>query len=75
MLRQALSVMIVLVCLNSSQPAAWAKPTQVQVNGREFVVHNSSVPVLVHRALPPYWGKHVTQRQLKAGRLPPGAKR
>jgi len=75
MMRAMIGLMALVVCLASSQSSVWAKPTQVQMNGRELVVHNSTVPVLVHRALPPYWGKHVTQRQLKAGRLPPGAKR
>jgi hypothetical protein len=75
MMRPMIGLMALVVCLAISQSSAWAKTSQVQVNGRELVVHNSPVPVLVHRALPPYWGKHVTERQLKAGRLPPGAKR
>lgn len=45
------------------------------VNGKEVIVHTNPVPVILHRAVPPYLGKHVTERQLKSGRLPAGARK
>lgn len=74
-MRLALVLVLFVASVTSSHATALSKQTPVQVNGRELVVHSSSVPVIVHRVFPPYWGKHVSQRQLKAGRLPPGAKR
>ena len=46
-----------------------------QVNGKQLVVHTNVVPVILHRVAPPYKGKHVSARQLQAGRVPPGARR
>jgi hypothetical protein len=46
-----------------------------RISGKEVVVHTNPVPVVVHRVLPPYLGKHVSARQLQQGRLPPGFKR
>jgi len=46
-----------------------------QVNGRDVVVHTNPVPVVMHRVVPPYLGKHVTARQLQSGRLPPGLRK
>jgi hypothetical protein len=56
-------------------PNAYAEKYVQHVNGREFVVHTNPAPVVVHRVLPPFLGKHVTERQLKVGRLPPVARR
>ncbi len=77
MIRRSLVMLTLLVAAGAVGPAelANAKQKQVHVGGRELVVHSRTLPVLVHRALPPFWGKHVSQRQLNAGRLPPGAKR
>lgn len=46
-----------------------------QVNGRDVVVHTNPVPVVMHRLVPPYLGKHVTARQLQSGQLPPGLRK
>jgi len=69
-------IAIVVVCLSSlaTVPQAFAEKHVQTVNGREFVVHSSAAPVIVHRVLPPFLGKHVTERQLKMGRLPPVAR-
>jgi hypothetical protein len=45
------------------------------VNGKEVVIHTSAIPVVLHRIVPPYAGKHFTERQLRDGRLPRGARR
>jgi len=71
------SLAIVVVGLSSfaSVPQASAEIYSRQVNGKELIVHTNAAPVVVHRVLPPFHGKHVTERQLKAGRLPPAARR
>ncbi len=71
------SFVIVVVGLSSLAcvPQASAEIYTRQVNGKELVVHTNTAPVIVHRILPPFHGKHVTERQLKAGRLPPAARR
>jgi len=35
-------------------------------NGRELVVHSNPVPVLLHRLIPPNYGRHVTNREYQA---------
>ena len=37
-------------------------------NGREVVVHTSSLPVFLHRLVPPNYGRHVTIREYQATR-------
>jgi len=37
-------------------------------NGREVVVHSNPIPVLLHRLVPPNYGRHVTNREYKASR-------
>ncbi len=70
-------VAVVVVCLSSfiTLPQAYAEKHVQTLNGREFVVHSNAAPVIVHRVLPPFLGKHVTERQLKVGRLPPVARK
>jgi hypothetical protein len=70
-------IVVAIVCFSSfvSLPNAYADKYVQHVNGRDFVVHTNAAPVIVHRVLPPFLGKHVTERQLKVGRLPPVARR
>jgi len=37
-------------------------------NGREVVVHSNPIPVLLHRLVPPNYGRHVTVREYQATR-------
>ena len=39
-------------------------------NGREVVVHTSPIPVILHRLVPPNYGRHVTIREYHATRRP-----
>lgn len=39
-------------------------------HGREIVVHTNPIPVLLHRAIPPNFGRHVTVREYRAGKIP-----
>lgn len=52
------------------QGAASAKQYTRHINGREVVVHTNPIPVLLHRAVPPQHGRHITQRELKSGKIP-----
>lgn len=59
-----------LLALFMSATSVMAEPYRTNVHGREVIVHKNPVPVVVHRLLPPYWNKHVTERELKTGQLP-----
>jgi len=37
------------------------------VNGKEVVVHTNPIPVILHRMVPPQYGRHVTQKELRKG--------
>jgi len=37
-------------------------------NGREVIVHSNPLPVLLHRLVPPNYGRHVTNREYQASR-------
>jgi hypothetical protein len=40
------------------------------INGKEVIVHSSPIPVILHRLVPPQYGRHVTQREVSSGRVP-----
>ena len=67
MVYKALLGLAVLPCLLA---VASAEQHKTVVHGKEFVVHTNPVPVVMHRVLPPYWNKHITARELKAGKIP-----
>lgn len=43
----------------------------VQQRGREVVVHSNAIPVILHRLVPPNYGRHVTIREYRTGQIPP----
>ena len=67
--RRLIATAAVVACLWVGVDSASAEKYVKQVNGRELVVHSRATPVVLHRIVPPYLGKHVTQRQLKEGRV------
>jgi hypothetical protein len=75
MFARCVAIAVLCVSLLVGTPEARAEKYVKHVNGREFVVHTNPAPVIVHRILPPFYGKHVTERQMKVGRLPPAARR
>lgn len=66
--------LVFALCTCATRPAH-AEQYVRKVNGKEVVVHTNPVPVVLHRVVPPYLGKHVTARQLKTGRLPGGLRK
>jgi hypothetical protein len=50
--------------------SASAKQYVRHVHGREVVVHTNPVPVVLHRMVPPQYGRHVTERAIQNGKLP-----
>ena len=54
----------------ANSQAANAKQVIRNVQGREVVVHSSAIPVILHRIVPPQYGRHVTQREVDQGRIP-----
>jgi hypothetical protein len=40
------------------------------INGKEVIVHSSPIPVILHRLVPPQYGRHVTQREVSSGHVP-----
>ncbi len=75
MLFRILAISVFSLTTFTSLPQLSAETYSKLVNGREVIVHTNAAPVIVHRLLPPFYGKHVTERQLKVGRLPPAARR
>ncbi len=47
---------------------ASAKQHKQIVNGKEVVVHSNPIPVILHRMVPPQYGRHVTQKELAHGK-------
>jgi len=70
-MRRLLTASAILVMAQvATSDSAYAERYTRQVNGKTVVVHTNPLPVVVHRVLPPYLGKHVTQRSLNNGRPP-----
>jgi len=40
------------------------------INGKQVIVHTSPIPVILHRLVPPQYGRHVTQREVSTGHVP-----
>jgi hypothetical protein len=60
---------LLMVCVSEN---ASAKQYAQTFHGRHVVVHTNPLPVVLHRMVPPQYGRHVTQREIQAGRLPSG---
>jgi len=45
-----------------------AEQQLAQYRGQEVVVHSNPIPVILHRLVPPNYGRHVTVREYHAGR-------
>ena len=67
----ALGALVTSLVLNQANGEQYVR----HVNGREVIVHTNPAPVIVHRLLPPYLGKHVTEREAQKGRLPRAQRR
>ncbi|MBU6238241.1 MAG: hypothetical protein KGQ51_10455 [Planctomycetes bacterium] len=66
-LRSAIALSLIFI---GFQGTADAKQYTRHVNGREVVVHTNPIPVLMHRAVPPQHGRHITQRELRTSQIP-----
>ena len=60
-------VVLLLVILSSD---ANAKQHKQNINGKEVVVHTNPIPVVLHRMVPPQYGRHVTQKEVSKGTIP-----
>ncbi len=67
--RRILAAVAILASLTGVADARIYKQV---VNGREVVVHSNPIPVLLHRAVPPQLGRHVTEREVASGHIPSG---
>jgi hypothetical protein len=63
-------VLTLLVSLVVGSSTATAKQYVRHVHGKEVVVHTNPIPVVLHRLVPPQHGRHVTEREIRAGKLP-----
>ena len=59
--------LIVLVCMVLTSSNVSAEKYKKIVNGKEVVVHTNPIPVILHRMVPPQYGRHVTQKELRKG--------
>lgn len=69
-MRGRLLVSILTLALLFSASPALAGSYVTTYKGREVVVHSSPIPVILHRAVPPQLGRHVTQREIATGTVP-----
>jgi hypothetical protein len=59
-----------LVVVGFASQIVEAKQYTKQVHGRSVVVHTNPIPVLLHRAVPPQHGRHITEREYRSGHVP-----
>ena len=62
--------LIAIFCLLSYATCVNADQHIQIVNGREVVVHSNPIPVILHRMVPPQFGRHVTQKEVANGKVP-----
>lgn len=48
--------------------SASAEQFVTKYQGRQVVVHTSRIPVIMHRLVPPQYGRHITVNELNAGK-------
>lgn len=65
-----LSALASIIVALAPPQASKAEQFVTRHHGREIVVHTNPIPVLLHRAVPPNFGKHVTVREYRAGKIP-----
>ncbi len=68
----AISILFVLILLVASR-AAQAERYTSNRNGRAVVVHTRMLPVVAHRVVPPFYGRHVYEG--RGRRRSPSARR
>jgi hypothetical protein len=67
----SIRILVAVVALVvASSASVDAKQYVRKVHGREVVVHTNPVPVVLHRLVPPQHGRHVTEREIRAGKIP-----
>ena len=59
----------VVVVMTFSNTAKAEKHLQ-RINGKEVVVHSNPIPVILHRMVPPQFGRHITQKEASKGTIP-----
>jgi hypothetical protein len=65
---------LVSIAFGLCASTASAKQFTQTVHGKEVIVHTNALPVLLHRMVPPQYGRHVTQREVESGKIPQPAK-
>lgn len=68
--RRYLPIFSLLILVAVPYPIALGEQFTAHHRGREIVVHTNPLPVLLHRAVPPNLGRHVTLREYRSGRIP-----
>lgn len=62
--RKVLALGLFILTLLAS--SASAEQFITYFHGREVVVHTNRIPVVMHRLVPPQYGRHITIRELHA---------
>ncbi len=62
------TITLVAIVMTVSASDVSAKQHKQIVNGKEVVVHSNPIPVILHRMVPPQYGRHVTKKEVSHGK-------
>lgn len=62
--------LVAVLVIGFGASAANADQFRARHHGREIVVHTNPIPVFFHRLVPPNYGRHVTLREYRSGKVP-----
>lgn len=60
-------IVLAILLMVATTGTIQAQQTIRVVNGKEVIVHTNPIPVVLHRLVPPNYGRHITQAELERG--------
>lgn len=65
---KVLAIALSIFAVNAVDKAAVAQSFQAKFQGRDVVVHQNPLPVILHRLVPPNHGRHITAKEFQQGK-------
>jgi hypothetical protein len=66
MIAKLASLLFVFALIAINSRSVQAEQFVARHGNRQVVVHTNPIPVILHRAVPPNYGRHITLREYKA---------